>query len=189
MLLQYGHCEIEWQGETYRLAPTFANIAKIGSPVEIIDDFKSFISTSSIMQKFCIALTVLNSCSDKSIPETLTGRYQYSERKNRFLYVQPSHGLPMVADVITLAEHCLIHGICGKADNSGEGEPLKEFNAYEFMELSRVHLGMSAGEAANMTMTEFSRMMAAKFPPEKPEGPSDDERNDLLAWLESTEVH
>ena len=190
MLLQYGHCEIEWQGEKYRLAPTFANIAKIGSPLEIIEDFKSFISTWSVMQKFSIAISVLNACSDKLIPEELTGRYQFSERQDKFLYVQPSHGLPMIEDVITLAEHCLIHGICGKnTSKSDSGEPLKEFDSYKFMELARVHLGMSAAEAENMTMTEFSRMMDAKFPPEKGEGATAQESNDILAWLESKEVH
>lgn len=186
MLTSYGHAKIEWNGDTYCLSPTFVNMAKIGSPTEIIEDFKSFITTSSFAHKFNIALNVINSCSDKPLPEELTGRMQFSEWQQKSLYVKPKHGLPMAKDIITLAEHCFIHGICGKSDKkTTSGEPLKEFDAYAFMELARVHLGLSSIEASNMTMTEFSRMMDAKFPPEQSDHPTVDESNDMLAWFES----
>ncbi len=184
MLLAYGHAQIEWKGVKYRLSPTFANIAKIGTPTEIIEDFKSFISTMSITHKFNIAISVLNACSDKLIPEALVGRVQFSEKQNKFLYVRPVHGLPMISDVITLAEHCFLHGICGKSDKKGSGESIEAFDAYEYMELSRVHLGLSTSEAENMTMTEFVRMMDAKFPPENKDEITREESDDLFAWLQ-----
>jgi len=191
MLLAYGHAEIEWQGVKYCLAPTFANIAKIGTPKEIIDDFKAFISTNSFWYKFSIAINVLNACCDKEIPVELTGEIKFSEWNNKFLYSKPSHGLPMINDVMILAEHCLLHGVCGKSEREeSNGEPLEYFNAYEFMELARVHLGLSANEASNMTMTEFVRMMDAKFPEDKNKQIEEDERNDLFNWLEEkNKVH
>lgn len=191
MLLSYGHAEIEWQGVKYRLAPTFANIAKIGTPKEIIDDFKSFITNLNVIHKFNISINVLNACCDKELPVELTGQIKFSERQQKFLYSQPKHGLPMINDIITLAEHCLLHGVCGKSDNdNGKGEPLEYFNAYEFMELARVHLGLSANEASNMTMTEFVRMMDAKFPEDKSKQIEEDERNNLFNWLEEkNKVH
>ena len=191
MLLTYGHAEIEWKGVKYRLSPTFANIAKIGTPKEIIEDFKSFITTLSLSHKFNISMNVLNACCDKELPEALTGRMQFSERQQKFLYVEPKHGLPMINDVIILAEHCLLHGICGKSDSdTGKGESLEYFDAYEFMELARVHLRLSADEAGNMTMTEFVRLMDAKFPPDKSEQIDLQESNDLLAWVEDkNKVH
>jgi len=181
MLLAYGHAEIEWQGVKYRLAPSFANIAKMGSPVEIVELFKSFITPGADWHKFNIAVIVLNACSDKPIPESLTGRVKFSDRQQKFMYVQPSHGLPMINDVVTLAEHCLLHGICGKVESKGDGDPLEGFDAYAFMELARVHLDMSPADAANMTMTEFVRLMRAKFPPEPDDGPTPEQEAALLA--------
>ena len=184
MLLAYGHAKIEWQGVTYSLAPTFANIAKIGSPSEIVDDFKSFISSINPVYKFNIALSVLRACCDRDLPEAFTGRTVFMSGKLK--YVQPAHGVNVFSDIITLAEHCFIHGVCGKVeqdDNEKDGEPLKEFDAYAFMEMSRVHLGMSREEAQNLTMTEFIRMMRAKFPEQKDKDkPSRSEEKDMLAW-------
>ena len=51
MLLGYGHAEIEWQGVKYRLAPSFANIAKLGSPIEIVELFTSFIAPGANWHK------------------------------------------------------------------------------------------------------------------------------------------
>jgi hypothetical protein len=190
MLLAYGHAEIEWQGDVYRLAPTFANIAKLGSPVEIVELFKSFSSPGAQWHKFNIAVCVLNACSDKPIPEKLTGFVKFSERQQRFMYHQPAHGLPMLDDVITLAEHCLIHGICGKTDKKTDGDPLKEFDAMVFIELARIHLDMSREESASLTMTEFVRLMEVKFPPAKEDGLSVEENDDMLAWFENqNKVH
>lgn len=184
MLLAYGHAEIEWQGEKYRLSPSFANIAKLGSPVEIVELFNSFTSLGAAWSKFNTSVVILNACSDKPIPEALIGRIEFSERQQKFLYRRPDHGLPMFEDVIILAEHCLLHGICGKVETSGDGKPMEEFDPYAFMELARVHLDMSSGEAANMTMTEFVRLMRSKFPPAQSDGPTQEEEARLLALLE-----
>jgi len=185
MLLAYGHAEIEWQGVKYRLAPTFANIAKLGSPVEIVELFKSFVSPGADWYKFDIAMTVLNACCDTELPERLVGRVKFSERQQRFMYVQPSHGLPMFDDVITFADHCLRHGICGQAESSSEGgDPLTEFDAYSFIEMAQEHLNTSLDDAANMTMTQFVRRMNAKFPPKESDGPTQDQEAALLALCE-----
>ena len=186
MLLSYGHAKLEWLGVEYILSPSFANIAKLGSPSEIVDDFKSFITTTSPVYKFMIALSVLRACCDKDLPEGFAGRIVFTSGK--FKYVQPAHGIDVFSDIITLAEHCLIHGVCGKVkktddDDNSKGKPIKEFDAYEFMEMARVHLGMSRGEAENLTMTEFIRMMRAKFPePIDETKASRSEEKDMLAW-------
>lgn len=190
MLINYGHVKINWRGEEFILSPTFANISKIGSPTEIIEDFKSFITTLNVMHKFNIAINVLNCCSDKELPVELFGKTKFSERQQKFLYVKQLHDLPMIEDAITLANHCFVHGICGKSDKQGDGDPIESFDAYEFMELARVHLGLNANEASNMTMTEFVRMMDAKFPAEKSDEISQEENDEMLAWLkEKNKVH
>jgi len=183
MLLAYGHAEIEWQGEKYRLAPTFANIAKLGTPIEIVELFKSFSNTDIVWYKFTAAINILNACSDKYIPNELVGYVEFDDDQDRFIYHHPCHGLPMLDDVITLANHCLLHGIIGKIDKKIDGEPMTEFDAYAFIELARVHLDMSRDEAAGLTMTEFVRMMNVKFPPKKEEGLSVEENDEMLAWF------
>jgi len=186
VLTAYGHAKIEYGDKVFNLSPSFVNIAKIGNPKEIIDTFKDFISATNLTVKFSIALNVLNCCSDKEIPRSLVGGVKFSDKQQKFLIVNPDHGDAMVNDVITLAEHCLIHGVCGKVENKGNGEPVTEFDAYSFMELARIHLNLSLGDAAKMTMTEFLRLMAAKFPPEKNEDePTKEEEADLLAWFNS----
>lgn len=194
MLAAYGHVKIEWGDKVFNLVPSFVNIAKLGSPKEIIDTFKDFIASTNLIVKFSIALNILECCSDVEIPRALTGGVKFSDRLNKFLIVNPLHGDAMISDVITLAEHCLIHGICGKVeDKKGNGEPVKEFDAYSFMELARIHLNLSLADASQMTMTEFLRMMEAKFPPEKDprdDRPSLEEEADMLAWFKkNNEVH
>ncbi len=193
MLTQYGHVGIEWAGVNYTLSPTFANIAKLGSPAEIIDSFKSFIVETDPVWKFQKAIVVVNACADMPLPDSLTGRIKYSNKRKKFMYVKPNHQLPMFNDIITLAEHCLEHGICGKVSRiiGEEGDPLREFDAYGYMELARIHLGMNAEEARNMTMTEFARMMRAKFPPEVDENkaPAEDV-DDMVDWFnEQNKTH
>lgn len=191
MLTAYGHTKIEWCDRVFILSPTFANIAKIGTPTEIIDTFKQFISASNLVYKFSIALNILKCCSDIELPDSLTGTVKFSERQQKFMITQPSHGINMINDVIVLAEHCLIHGVCGKSDKKQSGDPVKEFDAYSFMELARIHLGLSADESAKMTMTEFSRMMDAKFPPQVNENAaSEQEQIEMAAWLKKqNKVH
>ncbi len=192
MLTAYGHSKIEWGDKTFNLSPTFANIAKIGSPTEIIDTFKSFISASNVVFKFAIALDVLRCCSEPELPEAFTGTLKFSERQQRFMITQPKHGINMINDVIVLAEHCLIHGICGKIERESSVEPVTEFDAYSYMELARIHLGLHADDAAKMTMTEFCRLMEAKFPPEKNENiGSRKEQEEMVAWFneQNKEIH
>lgn len=187
VLTAYGHVKIEWGDRAFNLSPSFVNIAKIGNPKEIIDTFKDFIASNNLIVKFAIALNVLECCSDKEIPRALTGGVKFSERQQKFMLVNPEHGEAMIRDVIILAEHCLIHGVCGKVESKGKGEPVTEFDAYSFMELARIHLNLSLDDASKMTMTEFLRLMDAKFPPEKNEDEaSPEEEADLLAWFTST---
>lgn len=42
-----------------------------------------------------------------------------------------------------------------------------EFNAFEYINAARTHLGMSREEAKRLTMMEFQMLLAAKFPEQK----------------------
>lgn len=189
MLTAYGFGCIKFGGDEYKLSPTFTNISKLGTPQEIIELFRDFIGATSAMSQYLLGVQVLNACCEPMLPESLIGRVKPSVRGNGLVYVQPSHGKPMFEDVITLAHHCLKHGICGAVeqdeDDEPTGEPIKEFDAYHYMELARTHLGLSLDDASNMTMTEFVRMMQIKFPPKRNENRvSKKEEKEMLAWIE-----
>ena len=184
MMTKYGHVCIEWGGVEYRLTPSLKNIATIGSPKEIVDDFKRFLSCGPVW-RFAIALGVVNACSDKELPESLTGSVAFGKTKSNLMYVKPKHDLDMFNDITVLGEHLFIHGVCGRTDEKGGGKPMESFDAYEIMEIARCHLDLPSEEAKNLTMTEFSRMMKAKFPSEKKEDRiSPDEDAAMLAWFE-----
>ena len=190
MLTAYGHAKIEWGDQVFNLSPSFLNIAKLGNPKEIIDTFKDFVSSTNLIVKFSIALNVLECCSDVEIPRALTGSVKFSERQSKFMLVNPLHGEAMVRDVITLAEHCLVHGICGKVKSTGKGEAVKEFDAYSYMELARIHLNLSPTDASKMTMTEFLRLMDAKFPQVRDENEaSPEEELALFEWINKEKAH
>ena len=191
MLTNYGHAKIEWGEQVFNLSPSFVNIAKIGKPKEIIDTFKDFVATNNLIMKFSIALNVLECCSDKEIPEKLTGGVKFSDKQQKFMIVNPLHGEAMIHDIIILAEHCLIHGVCGKVESKSDGKPMEEFDAYLYMELARIHLNLSLDDASKITMTEFIRLMDAKFPKEKNENEaSTEEEAELLAFfLSENKVH
>lgn len=188
MLVNYGHAKISYAGEDYILSPSFSNIAKLGTPKEIIATFKRFIMLGDSVNKWLIAMDILDACCDKALPNTLVGCTVFSDKQQRFMYCQPAHGLPMFSDCITLADHCLKHGICGVTDKIAEDEdskPVEEFDAYWFMEVAMEHLNTSREDSASMTMTEFARRMTIKFPPKKDEDKATkQESKELQAWFE-----
>ncbi len=174
------------------MSPNFLNIAKLGTPKESIEVFKGFITERSAVYKYMSALSIVRDCCDKELPTSLTGDVKYSEKQGKFLIAPTLRGEAMVNDIIVMAEHCLIHGICGKVsdDTESNGKPLEEFDAYSFMEIARVHLNMSVAEAGNMTMTEFVRMMGAKFPEQVDESkPTKKQEKALLDWHFNKKAH
>lgn len=162
----YGHVKIGYGGDDYILSPSLKNIASLGTPIEIIETFKDFVNPSTpTFYKLIIAFKVLDCCSDRPIPDEILGVLKFNEDKNQFEYISPAHSSDMSNDALVLAEHCLIHGICGKVDNKEKesGEPLDSFDPYEYIETARVCLDIPLSEASDMTMTEFVRMMKMKI--------------------------
>lgn len=190
MLLAYGHASIKWKGEAYTLTPSFSNIAKLGAPKQIIDKFKRFIMLGNTdLNKWHMAMEVLRACCDKEFPPEMVGCTVFSERKQRFMYCQPSHGESVFHDCIVMADHCLRHGVCGVFESDrddDDAKPVSEFDPYHFMEMAMEHLQVSRKDAASMTMTEFARRMAVKFPPQKSDHPSKKEQREMLEWFNQT---
>lgn len=66
----------------------------------------------------------------------------------------------------------MTHGIIGKTkarrlQRDDSSATVNEFMAYEYINTARIHFGMSEIESERLTMTEFSLLINAKYPPAK----------------------
>ena len=75
-------------------------------------------------------------------------------------------------DIIVLAQHLMQHGVVGKAkirklQRHETNEYSTEFKAIDYIIAARNHFGMNRDDAADLTMTEFTLLLAAKYPDQK----------------------
>ena len=163
LLKQYGHGKMVIDGVEYVINPCFANIAEIGDPKEIINTVK-MLQSEDPLDIYCGAFSILQSCCDKDLPVEAFGQYGFDESGK---LVKPNAEPEMINDLVVLASHCVLHGICGKVDLVGEGsddEELSEFDPSEYVDLAVTHFKISYEEASKMTMTQFVRRMRAEYP-------------------------
>ena len=90
-------------------------------------------------------------------------------KKRTFLY-RP--GKIPATDIVIFAQALMTHGIIGKGrvrwlQRHGSGQTTNEFNAFEYISAAHNHFGMSSDEAEELTMTEFTMLLAAKHPNQK----------------------
>ncbi|RDA68356.1 hypothetical protein DVH07_06555 [Hafnia paralvei] len=81
-------------------------------------------------------------------------------------------GAIVKSDIILIAQQLMQHGVIGKANvrrlqRNETNEYSKEFKVIDYIIAARNHLGMSREEAANLTMTEFTLLIADKYPNQK----------------------
>jgi hypothetical protein len=124
-------------------------------------------SAAFLRETLLSAINVIQSCCDEDVSE-LTGWHELS-RTGRRTFVW--HVLPP-ENLILIAQSLIMHGIIGRAKvrklrkyESKETTP--EFHATEYIMAARNHFGISREEAENLTMTEFSMMLNAKYPDQK----------------------
>lgn len=171
-------------GKRYEFNPCFAAMAKIGNDSELVEYFAlihgskypSRLPTDPDLRNSIMArcygeivqtsMRILKCCSDDEIAPLLGECRLTSSGKLR---LKP--GLMPTSDVITLAQHCMYHGLIGDGpeEDAGEireGEYKPTFNVLEFVYSAVAHLGLSESEAWNMTMTGYRAAVRAKTPPE-----------------------
>ena len=164
-------------GKRYVFNPCFAAMAKIGSDRELVEYFATVhggkypqrLPTDADLRNRILArcygelvqtsIHVLKCCSECEIGPLL-GK----------LRLRP--GLMPTSDVITLAQHCMYHGLIGDGpeEDAGEireGEYKPTFNVLEFVYSAVAHLGLSESEAWNMTMTGYRAAVRAKTLPDE----------------------
>ena len=114
-------------------------------------------------------MNVMAACCDEDI-SILIGELKPG-KSGKWLFVYRK-GLMPVSDMLLIAQSLIQHGIIGKAKvrklQRHEGsQSSSEFNAFEYINAARTHLGMSREEAERLTMMEFQMLLAAKFPEQK----------------------
>ena len=159
LLKKYGHGRITVDGEQFTILPSFSNIADIGTPKEIVQAIKLIGKVNHISLKWCF--DIVQACCDKELPKEFKPSFDMASN-GALIPSMPDWALN---DLLALAYHCIKHGVIGDVEPSGEaGEPMTEFDAYEYIDLAASHFKMTYEEAANMTMTQFVRRMRTEYP-------------------------
>lgn len=149
-------------GTEFTFRPSFARIAALGSPHEIVSLFAALHGQNAAQD----AAYVLACLCDQEDPTPLIGWRDEAGW----------HPGSMPADEqVIIARHLMQHGICGKAkpgsQAAGGGQFSDRFEAAEYIAAARVHLGLSSADAEALSMTEFQTMLAMKFPDSAAAGP------------------
>lgn len=176
----------------YLFRPTLAAMDSLGSPREIVEKFSILFTPPKLNPIFpmpayrawerevmATAYDVLVACCADDVSPLLG---HMGSRWGSFVPgVMPS------SDMVHLARSLMRHGVIGvKPEGLLKTRPkeefVPEFKAREFVAQAVAHLGLSSDEAWQMTMTEFSGAMQAKFG--KPETlPPAEEHDEAMARL------
>lgn len=184
--IKTGQFAINADGKKYVFTPSFAAMAKLGSGAELVDmfgiihgahyprirptdpDLRKRILTRCYAEVMQTSIKVLKACSESDIGDIL-GYYEYT-LTGKF---KCKPGVVPMDDVITLAQHCLLHGLIGVAPEQKEPEPDQnageyktDFDVMGYVYSAVAHLGLSEAEAWNMTMTGYRAAVRAKTPSE-----------------------
>ncbi|MFC1015262.1 DUF6246 family protein [Pasteurella multocida] len=184
-----GEFSLSFNNKEYIFKPSFKNIAKIGTPTDIVNVYSvlfgkevTFLLNESLkankdVQAYALniafspvlgrkvlscALTILNACNDSD----LSGIFGYYKPSNKGIVYRI--GAVNTKDVIALSKHLALHGIIGNIDlktkENKRSEYTSEFDVEEYISAARCHFGLSRADAENLTMTEFQMLIKSKYP-------------------------
>lgn len=163
MNTDFGFAEIYYKEKVFQLKPTFINISKLGSPKQIIKMFEDlFYKPFHVIKSFGVALDIIRACGLDD--DDVTGYITISPFSNKSMICK---GAMNIDEVFILADHCLKHGVCGMIEKDDDnkdqtGNPMVEFDAFQYITIAMEFLGISINEAENLTMTQFLKLVRAK---------------------------
>ncbi|MBS6741164.1 MAG: hypothetical protein KH310_24265 [Enterobacteriaceae bacterium] len=178
-------------GKDFLLRPSFAAMARLGEPAEIVriygtvngsDTQQLLVACAGALK--CIpawvspsfnlladrllsaAMHVMQACCEEDLTAII------GEWKGWSRYVVYRPGMMPRNDIVVIAQQLMQHGVVGKANvrrlqRHESGETTSEFRAFDYISAARSHFGMGRDEAAALTMTEFQLLLAAKYPTQK----------------------
>lgn len=196
MKCDIGHFEIKAEGRCYNLVPSFENIMKLGDESELIDIYNYMHGLHEQPQYSCaindlymylvsLSADIIRACSDIDPSRMLIDVVDRNGKSKMKIGV----GKKLTPErQIILAAGLVRHGIAGvipEKPKTSDSKAATKINLWEFVNTARVHLEITRNEALSLTMTEFAKMMAIKFPPEKTaiDVISDEEYDDAMANL------
>lgn len=178
-------------GKDFLLRPSFAAMARLGEPAEIVRIYGT-VNGSDAQQLLvacagalkCVpawvspsfnlladrllsaAMHVMQACCEEDLTAII------GEWKGWSRYVVYRPGMMPRNDIVVIAQQLMQHGVIGKAkvrrlQRHESGETTSEFRAFDYISAARSHFGMRRDEAAALTMTEFQLLLAAKYPDQK----------------------
>lgn len=154
MLIECGFVRaVAPDGAEYTFTPSLARIATLGNPHEIVGLYAALHGPQAERE----AGYILACLCDQDDPTALIGWIDGDGLRHP--------GTMPASEQVVIARHLMHHGIVGKAKPSkGGGQYSDRFDAAEYIAASRVHLGLSSGDAEALSMTEFQTMLAMKYP-------------------------
>lgn len=196
MKCDIGHFEIKAEGRCYNLIPSFENIMKLGDGEELVDAYNvlhglnefpenSQAAYDYYMYMVGLSADVIKACCKDSVTKIITIVTEINDK----LKLKKLCANKITPDQqIIVAAGLLRHGISGvnkSKKNNGNSKAATTIDLWEFVNASRVHLGIDREEALSLTMTEFNNMMNAKFPPEENSADfiTDEEYDESMARL------
>lgn len=195
-LKEIGECLITVGDDDYFFRPSFLNMTRIGDPQEIVQAFyylhndevtpllqKALMAYGVVpewllrymgrpqfaKQTIYAAMNVMQACCERDV-SALTGEL-VPGKSGKWCMVYRKGAIPM-QNIVLIAQSLITHGIIGKAkvrqlQRHETGKATTEFNAFEYINAARNHFGMSRQEAEQLSMTEFTLLLASKYPNEK----------------------
>jgi len=160
MLVEHGFVRAQLpDGREWTFTPSLGRVAMLGTPSGIVETFAALHGPRADR----VAREVLAALCDQDDASELIGWLDEAGAEH--------DGVMPAAERVILARHLMQHGVCGIArpgDRKPEaGSYAQTFEAGQYIALARAHLGMSAADAAALSMTEMQQLMRAKFEPEK----------------------
>lgn len=149
-------------GREFTFRPSFGRIAALADPEGIVRLFGRLHAPGAENA----AAEVLIGLCDEPDPSPVVGEPMPTAAGVRWV-----GGAIAPAERVILARHLMTHGIVGtaKPGTPSSGRYSTRFDAAEYVAAARAHLGMSADDAEALSMTEFQRLFAMKFPDPKAE--------------------
>lgn len=138
-------------GREWTFRPSFERIAELGEPHEIVELFAEL--HDPVKAPAAARWVLLTLCD--------TDAHDLTGYRTEATFVPGA--MPEV-DSIILAKHLMQHGICGRGGGGGNGKFSPAFHANEYVASAVVHFGMSQAEAAQLSMSQFQDLFAAKYP-------------------------
>jgi hypothetical protein len=161
-----GHFALTIDGQTFNLLPSLRNMAKIDDSKHILWMYEA-IHNQSLADyiRIDIGREVLLACSDNAeIDKHLIQCRNKKPHLNK-------HKIS-INDQVVVAASLMRHGIAGvnrpeyAGEKSGKSKPLDEFDVNKIVSDAMIHFRLSESDALDLTMSKFSYLLAAKFPPD-----------------------